>query len=198
MITRAFALAAFAVLLASPALAQTIDVRPTAVTVLEMALTALATVLTVVGGVGIRVATNWVGLSNSRLEQSLQERLDFIIHQGFEYAKTAAVNEIMKDGSGLDRVKVDNWLMKTVGDYVMKAAPGILARFKINEERLRELVLARVPAHFALPAPTSEPVSGGVAATPITKDANAELGKPGSRSASADLKPMPDAPVTVG
>jgi hypothetical protein len=197
MITRAWTMAALAVFIfaAGPVLAQTIDVRPVASTFLETALTALATVFTVVGGIGIRVALSYAGLANSQLERQLNERLDYIVHQGYQLAITAAQNEVQKPGSSLGAVKLDNWILKYVADYAMKMAPGIINRFfKLDRTKLEEFVLARASTHFNISV-QGEALSGGLASTQLAKEATREVGKPGSVQASEAVR---DAPVTLG
>lgn len=144
------------------AVAQTVDVRPVANTFVDTAVGALATVLSVVGAIGIRIAFNWVGLSNSQLERDLNDRLDDIIHKGIEFTKTIAQNEVAKHGSGLAAVKVDNVFVKWVADYVQPRAIGILKHFSVDRGRLEEMILARIPAHFQVLPTTGAAVAGGI------------------------------------
>jgi hypothetical protein len=182
------------------AVAQTVDVRPIANTFVETALGTLATILSVVGAIGVRIALGYVGLQNSRLERDLNDRLDAIIHKGYEFGLTTAQNEMAKRGAGLSQIKLDNWFMKVVADYVQPRAMEILARFKVDRTKLEEMILARAPSYFQI-APSPDAVDGGVAASPAITEANREVGKPASAAARQDPprnEPFGDAPVSLG
>lgn len=157
-----------------PAAAQTIDVRPTVMTVADYVVTGLGAVLTVLGGFAIRFITIRIGLDNSKLERDLQERLDFIVHKAMDYALTMAQNEVAKRGAGLSAVKLDNWFVKLAADRVQASAPDILNRLIGRPEdvraRVEAMVIARAPTYFAVTT-AAQPVQGGLAATPDVREA---------------------------
>jgi hypothetical protein len=162
------------------AVAQTIDVRPVADTFVHTALGTLATVLSVVGGFVIRYVMVRTGLENSALEKDLNERLDFIIHKGFDFARLTYENEMQKRGSGLTVVKLDNYMIKLVAEYVMPRVTGIMQSFGVSmatetgRRKVEEMILARAPQHFLLAAPQVGSVDGGVATTPAAARAEPE------------------------
>lgn len=155
-------------LMVTPAFAQVasgVDLRPALSAGLEWAAMALTTVLTVLGGFAIRFVSSKTGLANSEFERSLVERLDAIIHRGIDFAYTTAVNEVNKPGSGLADVKFDNWFMSLAASYIVRSAPDIIKRFKLDQTRIEEMIKARMPAYLAnvpieggLPTPEVEPV----------------------------------------
>lgn len=154
------------------AMAQTVDVRPVATTFVDTAVGALATILSVVGAIGIRIAFTYVGLSNSQLERDFSDRLDDIIHKGVEFTKTIAQNEVAKHGSGLSAVKVDNLFVKWVADYVQPRAIGILKHFAIDRGRLEEMIIARIPSHFQVLPSAGPAVAGGIDVPAATTSSN--------------------------
>lgn len=142
-----------------PAWAQTtVDVRPAVSSFLEWAATAATAVLTVLGGVGIRLFTSRAGLANSELEASLVARLDDIIHKGIAFALTTAQNEVNKPGSGLAAVKVDNWFMSVALSYVNASAKDIIAKFGLTPDRIRDMIAARLQPYIA----AGLPIAGGL------------------------------------
>lgn len=154
-----FAFAWSMLTLTHPAYAQTVvDMRPAASSMLEFVAATLGTVLTVVGGFAIRFMSAKIGLANSQLEQSMNDRLNEIIHRGIDYAYVTALNEVNKPGSGLSTVKFDNYFMALAASYVNTSAPGIIKGFSITQDRIEDMIRARFPAYFA-----NIPVAGGLA-----------------------------------
>ena len=144
--------------LSYPAYAQTgVDMRPLATSALEWLAMALTTVLTVLGGFAIRYVGARTGLSNSEFEKSLNDRLDDIIHKAIDSAHMAALNEVNKPGSGLAEVKFDNFFLSMAASYVNRSAPEIIKYFSLTQQRIQEMITARLPAYVA-----SVPVAGGL------------------------------------
>lgn len=177
--------------------AQTVDLRPAGNAVVEWLAGLLLLVLSTLAG----VATNWLrvrtGLITSETEALAAARLNDIIHRGIDFAKISAQNEVNKPGSGLEAVKFDNYFISLAASYVVRSAPDILKRFTISQDRLLELIMARLPAY------TPEvPVTGGVAATETTRAVNREMGVQTVRTTSAQPAPVAvptaDAPQTSG
>jgi hypothetical protein len=186
------------------AFAQTVDVRPVADTFVQTALGTLATVLSVLGGFAIRWFTVRTGLDNSTFEKDLNERLDFIIHKGYEFALLTYQNEMAKRGSGLTVIKLDNYMLKLVAEYVMPKVTGILAHFSISVQtetgrrKVEEMILARAPSHFNLETPSPKAVDGGVSTSMAAMKAEAATGAPGTKGARLDPDPFTAAPGTPG
>lgn len=161
----------------SQALAQTVDVRPAVISGLDWLAGALITVLTVLASIASRFMFAKVGVANSELERMLNDRLNDGIHRGIEFALIAAKNEVAKQGSGLDRIKLDNWLMATVVGYVQPRFPGILARFNIDKARLEEMILARINNYFPVEqASVTDAIGGALATTPTVREVNRDMG----------------------
>lgn len=144
------------------AAAQTVDMRPAVSQVFDYALTALATVLTVLGGFAIRFVSSRIGLANSQLEADLASRLNDIIHRAIDYAKTTAQNEVNKPGSGISKVVVDNWFLSMAASYVNRSAPEIIKKFALSQQRIEEMIIARLPGYEV-------PIQGGLPAPETTR-----------------------------
>lgn len=154
-----FSVAFTLIMQTDPAWAQTtVDVRPLANDALTWIASALGTAATVLVGFGIRFVSSKIGLANSDFEASLNQRLNDIIHNGIQYAYVTAQNEVNKPGSGLEAVKIDNIFMGWALQYVVSSAPGIIKQFSLSEQRLADMIKARLTAYTA-----SVPVSGGLA-----------------------------------
>lgn len=154
-----------------PVYAQTtVDMRPAVNSLLEYTAAALTTVLSVLGMFGIRFVAARIGMSNSELEASMMARLDMIIHKGIDYAFIAATNEVNKPGSGLAAVKFDNWFMSLAATYVNRGAPEIIKKFGLSQERIQDMIMARLPAYVA-----QVPVEGGLPTSQSVKEINREL-----------------------
>lgn len=196
----ALALALVAMLDSGMALAQsTVDVRPTALAVIDWVANALGIALGVVAAFTVRFLNSRAALLNAQQEAALVEQLRGIIGRGIQYAMTLAKSEVSKEGSGLSRITVDNWFIKVAADYAQEAAPGILKRFYPDPEKMRrkleDMVIASVPDYFpvGVTANTTPAVAGGLTATPIAAAATQAVGKP-----VAAPDGHSDAPVTVG
>jgi hypothetical protein len=175
------------VLVAEPAIAQTtVDLRPAVNSALEWVATALTTVLTVLGGFAIRYVSSKTGLANSTLEASLAARLDDGIHKAIGFALTAAQNEANKPGSGVAEVKFNNWFLSVAASYLNTGFPEIIATLKLTDDRIRQLIMARLQPYMA-----ALPVDGAVATPPIVAAATAAM-SPSAAPAT------PIAPTTLG
>lgn len=158
---------------AGAASAQAVDMRSTAVELLTWLANALVTIVIAAVGIGIRLLFAKFGLANSQYEQNLNDRLGDIIHKGMDFALATAINEVQKKGSGLEAVKFDNYFLSLAASYVNARAPEILGRFKVSQEKLEEMIWARIPAYMQ-----TVPITGG-AATPATgKEVNRATGGP--------------------
>lgn len=168
-----FCAAVWALLLAGPTVAQTVDLRQPAVDVLTWLAGVLVTVLTVLASVGIRFVLAKFGLAKSQYEQNLNDRLNDIIHKGIDYALANAINEVNKPGAGLAAVKFDNYFISLVASYVAPRAPEILARFKVTQEKLEDMIWARI-----LPYTNTVPISGGASTPASVREVNRATGGP--------------------
>jgi hypothetical protein len=199
MIALLIGFAIFIAISIDPVYAQTtVDMRPTVNSILEYTAAALTTVLTVLAGFGIRFVAARIGMSNSELEASLMARLNDIIHKGIDYAYIAATNEVNKQGSGLEAVKFDNWFMSLAATYVNRGAPDIIKKFGLSQERIQDMIMARLPAYVA-----QVPVQGGLPTSPSVKEINRELnvdqgkttGAAGTGAVVAQSAPIVPAPA---
>lgn len=184
---------------AAVAHAQTVDMRPTGLAVLDWLANAAVIVGGVLAGFAVRFFNSKTALLNAQEEAELVERLRTIIGRGINFAKTVAQSEVAKDGSGLSAIRVDNWFIKVAADYAQEAAPGILRRFYPDPEKMRrkleDMVIASIPEHFPVGVVIEErAVGGGLTTPPIAARATAEVGKP----AGVPVHPFTDAPVSVG
>lgn len=176
--------------IASAADAQTVDMRSTAGSVLEWIAIALGTVLTTIVGVGIRLVMAKFGLANSQYEQNLSDRLNDIIHKGIDFALASAMNEVQKKGSGLEAVKFDNYFMSIAASYIAPRAGEILAKFKVNQEKLEEMIWARIPAYASV-----VPITGGAATPATTKEVGKATGGPASAAIPVVVQSQTDTPL---
>jgi len=185
------ALVAIAVMItAAPSLAQTVDLRTPAGEVVTYLFGMLATALTALASVAIRLVMVKVGMQNSALEQNLNDRLNDIIFKGMDFAQATAENEILKKGSGLEAVKFDNYFISLAASYVAERAPDILKKFTVTQEKLVEMIWARIPAYAQ-----TVPVMGG-ASTPATGKAVAAVTGGPSIPARAQPAPVIEQPKT--
>lgn len=161
----------------------TVDMRSAAVEVVTWIIGALGVVLSTLAGVAVRLVFAKFGLTNSQLEQNLNDRLNDIIFKGMDYAHATALNEVNKRGSGLEAVKFDNLFISYAASYIVRAAPEILKRFKVDQNRLEELIWARIPA-FA----QTVPITGGATTTATANAVNRATGGP---AVPADIQPRP-------
>lgn len=153
-----------------------VDARPTAVAVIDWIGGAVTIAGGVLAGFLVRFLNSRAALLNAQQEAELVAQLRAIIGRGIQYAMTMAKSEAAKEGGGLARITVDNWFVKVAADYAQEAAPGILARFYPDPERMRrkleDMVIATIPDYFPVV------VAGGLTPTPITASATREVGKP--------------------
>lgn len=178
--------------LAEPVVAQTVDMRGPAADVLTWVAGVLGTALTVLASVAVRFVMAKFGLANSQYEQNLNDRLNDIIHKGIDFAMATAMNEVQKPGSGLAAVKFDNYFMSVAASYIAPRAAGILAKFNVSQEKLEEMIWARIPAYMNI-----VPVTGGAATPATVKEVNRVTGSGGSGDAVAPVvvEPRTETPL---
>lgn len=169
---------------AGAAVAQTVDMRGPATDVLTVIAGLLGTALTALASVAVRLVFAKFGLANSQYEQNLADRLNDIIHKGIDFALATALNEVQKRGSGLEAVKFDNYFMSVAASYIAPRAAEILTKFKVSQEKLEEMIWARIPAYV-----NAVPITGGAATPATVKEVSREMGRPVSEPV-AQPKPV--------
>lgn len=160
------------------------DMRPAAVALIEWLGVAAGAVVNVAGFLFVRWLSVRSGLDRSRLEAEYSTRIGDLLHKGIEYAITTAKNEAAKSDSPITAVKLDNWFLGVAASYVNKRAPELLGYFKIDEQALQEMIIARMPAYF-----TEVPVTGGVVATPTAVTVGDKMGIPAAPANSGQPAP---------
>lgn len=175
--------------------AQTVDLRSPALEVVTWLFGLLATILSALGTVAIRLVMSRTGFSNSQLEQNLNDRLNDIIFKGMDYALATAKNEVMKKGSGLEAVKFDNYFMSLAASYVAERAPQILKRFSVTQQKLEEMIWARIPAYVQ-----TVPITGGATTSETAKQVAAVTGGPEAATSTPPVvvQPKAETPLPAG
>lgn len=178
----------------SAAMAQTVDMRGPATDILTGVAALLGTALTALASVAVRLVFAKFGLANSQYEQNLNDRLNDIIHKGIDFAFATAINEVQKPGSGLAAVKFDNYFMSVAASYIAPRAGEIITKFKITQEKLEEMIWARIPAYM-----TQVPVTGGASTPATVKEVSREMGRPVTdpvaQSAPVVVEPRTETPL---
>lgn len=175
--------------------AQTVNMSPTAGALIDYAGSLLAAVLSAVGAWAIRYLNARTALVSSQTEADYAARLNDIIHRGIEYGVAAMKNEVAKPGSGISEVKFDNYFLSLAASYVNRNAPGLIAKFAITQNRLEEMITARLPGYAGM-----VPITGGTPATDTVKAVSRELNVPQPNTANTTGRPsvvvVPAAPET--
>lgn len=173
---------------ATGAHAQTVDLRSPAFEVVTWVAGLLATALTAVATVVIRLVLVKIGMENSKLEQNLNDRLNDIIFKGMDFALATAENEMKKKGSGLEAVKFDNIFISYAASYIAERAPEILRKFTVTQEKLEEMIWARVPAYMQ-----TVPITGGAKTPETVKQVERVTG--GATSTPVIVEPVRETPL---
>jgi hypothetical protein len=102
----------------------------------EMALTLLGTVLSAVAvwvGAVVRQRFKWAG------DFDAGQILDSAIHRGIQYARNLIIG-----ADGKMTVQVSNAIVAMAARYVMDKLPETVEHFGLTEDRVREMILARL------------------------------------------------------
>lgn len=113
---------------ASTAMAATVDIKPTITTFTDLIIQSASIVFTALLGVFVH------GETEAKLRTALQSALD----AAADYAHGKI------ESSDWTNITVKNQLTAIAVGYVQKSVPKALKWFNINEERLAQLVLARL------------------------------------------------------
>ncbi|MGD9726051.1 MAG: hypothetical protein AB7L09_21250 [Nitrospira sp.] len=133
----------------APVLAQAtvsteIDVSPITTELIKILAAALSAVAIWIGW----YIKDWVGkkvdLTNTQLDEALQQQYNEIVLRGIAYAETVAGDKLPKT------VDAGNPFVKTAGDYILKFWPDLVKKLNLTPEKVRETILSR------LPSPTAE------------------------------------------
>ena len=129
------ALTALAAVVPAAASAATIDLQPVVDAGVQLVVGTASTILVGLVGVYVRGDRN--------------EKLRVALIQGIDAAADYAVNSVPR----LDWTKVEtkNALVSLAAGYVIKRFPSTLAKFKIDQDSLAEMVLARLLKHDKAP-----------------------------------------------
>lgn len=161
-----------------------VDLRPSALALIEMLGAAALAIANVAGVIFTRWMAAKTGLERSRLEAEYNARIGDIIHRGIEYAITTMKNEAAKPDSPITKVEFNNQFLGLVATYVNTGAKGLLDEMRVSEGRLLELIVARLPAYFA-----DVPVQGGASATPTAASVGRQMDIPVAPPVSGQTAP---------
>lgn len=120
--------------LPSFALAASVDLRPTAITGINLAGTVIGLVATAILGV----------FTHGSIETNLRHALQSAIEAAVGFA-------VMKvNTSNWGAIEVKNSVVAIAIEYVQKYVPNALKWFKVTPEKLAEMILARLSLHVPI------------------------------------------------
>jgi hypothetical protein len=127
----------------SPAWA--IDFTPLAVQGLDI----LQMAALVLGGILTKFAVSWLstatGLKNAEMERVLADQANAILNRAISMAYAAALAKVNDPNSPIKKVEFDNVFINMAVNYALTSMPGIIAKFGLTEQRIRDMIIARLP-----------------------------------------------------
>lgn len=168
---RAFfaAIAVIFLIEASPAFA--LDLSPLAVQAIDIVQLAAVTL----GGVLVTFAVRWLsaatGVNNAQLEALLVSQANTILHRAIGFAHAAALAKINDPNNPMKHVEFDNVFIQMAANYAMRSMPDIIRKLGLTEERIRQLIIARLPDYINenTPVSTSDVVAAEANATRVVQ-----------------------------
>lgn len=124
-----------------PAAAQTtVDLSP----ITESLISIMGAVLTVVAGwVGWylkNLIASKVDLSNTQLDEQLQQMFNEAAARSIAYAETVVKGTVPKN------IDVKNEFVKVAADYLVKFWPDLVKKVGLTPEKVKDTILARLPS----------------------------------------------------
>lgn len=173
-----------------PAAAATLDSSVTG-PIFDLVSTALAAVV----GYIVWLVKGWLNsktvLTQTEIDDHLADRINEMAHRGIAYAKTIAAEKFGK----ID-IPVDNWFLNMAAEYAMRSIPDTVKKYNIGEDRMIEIIKARLPEYgFGMTSDVkvSTPAPDAVNKT-VTIKASAPSPKVGAAVPSSTTSPVSTKP----
>jgi hypothetical protein len=138
-----------------------IDFGPTAVKIIEVVASALGVALTVLSGFAVRWVASKASISDQQAEALAAARVNEILHLALDYAEAWSKARVADPSSPIRSVKFDNMFLDIAMRYAKSSMPELIDRFKMTDDRIKDMLLTRLNRIMATPAENSgsvEPV----------------------------------------
>lgn len=162
-----FALAVIYMGLTTPAAAQALVQSAAGVDFSPLAnnlINAFVVVATVAAGILTKFGSSFLAsktkMNDAAFEALIADRLNAILLKAIDYAEIHMKAEVADPKSAIRDVRIDNFFVRTAVDYAIRSAPDIISYFKLTNERIADLIRARLNPY--VPAPIAD--SGSIVA----------------------------------
>lgn len=132
-----------------------VDFTPVANTLITTIGSGLGVALTVVAGFLVNFLFGKAKLNDSQLEQLMVARLNDIILKGIDFGEAWLKAQVADPSSPIKHLTFNNLVLDVMAQYVVAGAPDILAKLKISDARIRDMIRARIAPYLLSPAADS-------------------------------------------
>jgi hypothetical protein len=121
-----------------------VDFSPLAMQVITIASLAL----TAIAGWLAKFAVGWLAsktrINDSEAERLLADRVGDILNKSVDYAESWAKAQVADPVSPLKHVQIDNFFVAQATKYAMNSMPDLIKYFGLTENRINDMVRARL------------------------------------------------------
>lgn len=150
---------AISFILASPVLAQVaaqaagggVDFTPVANTMITTVGSALGVAATIVAGFLVQFLFSKAKLNDSQLEQLMVARLNDILLKAIDFGEAWMKAQVADPSSPIKHLTFNNLVLDVMARYAVASAPEIIAKFKLTDDRIKDMIKARIAPYLAAP-----------------------------------------------
>jgi hypothetical protein len=150
----------FSFMLCAPVFAQVasgggVDFTPVANTLITTVGSGLGVAFTVVAGFLMQFLFAKAKLNDAQLQQLMASRLNEIILKGIDFGEAWLKAQVADPSSPIKHMTFNNLVLDVMARYVVASAPEIIAKFKLTDDRIKDMIKARVAPYLVTPVPDS-------------------------------------------
>ena len=119
---------------------ETIDLKP----IIETLIPIIGMILTIIAAVLSYYVRSWlatkVDLSNTQLDEQLQQQYDYAASRAISYAESVIKGAVPKEAN------IENDYVATAAGYLMKFWPDLVKKLDLTPDSVKKTILARLPS----------------------------------------------------
>lgn len=136
-----------------------VDFTSLAEKILAVSVAVLAAASAFISRAAVRWFASKTGLQDSEFEHLAAARVNDILHRGIEYAEGWAKAQISDPKSQIRHVQFDNFFLEQAVKYAVRSMPDLIGYFKLTEDRIADMIRARINGFIDVPEANSNALS---------------------------------------
>jgi hypothetical protein len=128
-----------------------VDFTPVANSLITTVGSALGVAATVVAGFLMQFLFAKAKLNDAQLEQLMASRLNEILLKSIDFGEAWLKAQVADPSSPIKHMTFNNLVLDVMARYAAASAPEIIAKFKLTDARIKDMIRARIAPYLMTP-----------------------------------------------